>query len=1185
MHKLFTKVLSVLSAVSLFAGMMPISAQAASRYTITFDTNGGYLYNNTGMTHYNSISYTDTDGDGKVTVTYPFTYDKMAYSVKKPGYTLSGWSSGSGTISIGSTKTFTLDGDITYKAVWTGDKHNVTFVASNGTTVLGTKELQVGGNQAMSLSALKLSYTPTAGDIFTGWDYTDSNGNTTYFDGYNSDAVYDFIDSSGNPIFDQKNVTLVARTIPITAKSITVSYNANGGGGTTMPASTFEYGNVVKLSKSQYGRNGYLFAGWALSPTAKKADFEDGQNSEVNFGLFTNTTLYAVWTAKDAPTTASYTASFVKNVIQTASGTTTYTNAPNITLTKNAEKLYNNSVSGLQHNTLYQQGYYVSGFKIAKIGSDGSIVKQSTEYAAGAYFSVNENGYLVITDNTKTYLEKISDYTDSTTIYIVPQWTPVTVKLSYAPNAGATGTAPDSVFFSVDKNITLAENTFSHATKSFMGWSMDSTATADNMYTPGATASRSMTYPAGYHVRSSKNSLQTYNLFSDPFSKFLDIKNWSSDFTTSTFFDTSTGILDLTSLSSYKIYAIWDDNTYTVEFNANAGGKQGVSGRMDDQHINVTSPTALTSNGFAITGYNFTGWNLAADGSSTAFKDQEVVKGLAKRNATVKLYAQWEVAKVDTVPLIVSQDWDDANNQDGVRPAKVTYVLSATADGKTLKPSDINLTSFEFEVNSTESSSSVARIPLKYLSDKGTYQNIVYQMTAATITGYSYTTSITSTSENVTTSFKFSHTPATVSHSVTIKMSDSDNQDGMRPKTTELTIKGSDGSTKTVTVNITGATQNYTFENLPVYSKGTAVTYTVTLSNVNGYTTTSSATKTSTTFTCSHTPEITSTSIHVVWKDDDNKGNTRPTNLKTVLQLSSGKSMNASISAVSNQTTLNNIPKYHNGSLVTGTVSVTAAKGYTSEVSGSLSSGFTVTMTLTDIAKQNIDTQKTATAATKSAKDASTKLDESDDKTITKPSTKTTNAKVNKDLRTIVVRTIWNDNQSDFLRPLALKITLIGSDGSSYDQVLTNNTGWTTTFSEVPSRDVDSGEDITYQIKYAPINGYTTHVYHTRSNPNEFIMEHFLPGTDTPAQPLVPQTVAQEVEAGNKLVVGGTLNDPALQANEDGSPVTDEPAPTDIFSDPVYKPTWSKYLIPLALGCGLFTMVIAIIIMLRNSRK
>jgi len=64
--------------------------------------------------------------------------------------------------------------------------------------------------------------------------------------------------------------------------------------------------------------------------------------------------------------------------------------------------------------------------------------------------------------------------------------------------------------------------------------------------------------------------------------------------------------------SDETVYAQWTVRTYTVTFDANGG-----SGAMTGQV--ASSSTGLTTNTFTRDGFNFAGWNTAADGSGTGY--------------------------------------------------------------------------------------------------------------------------------------------------------------------------------------------------------------------------------------------------------------------------------------------------------------------------------------------------------------------------------------------------------------------------------------------------------------------------------------------------------------------------------------------------------------------------------------
>ena len=76
----------------------------------------------------------------------------------------------------------------------------------------------------------------------------------------------------------------------------------------------------------------------------------------------------------------------------------------------------------------------------------------------------------------------------------------------------------------------------------------------------------------------------------------------------------------------------------TVTFEANGTEEYPVEGTMEPQTVLEKTDTALNANTFTREGYNFTGWNTAADGTGTSYADGATVN--LTENTT--LYAQWE---------------------------------------------------------------------------------------------------------------------------------------------------------------------------------------------------------------------------------------------------------------------------------------------------------------------------------------------------------------------------------------------------------------------------------------------------------------------------------------------------------------------------------------------------------------
>jgi uncharacterized repeat protein (TIGR02543 family) len=109
---------------------------------------------------------------------------------------------------------------------------------------------------------------------------------------------------------------------------------------------------------------------------------------------------------------------------------------------------------------------------------------------------------------------------------------------------------------------------------------------------------------------------------------------------------------------SATLYAQWTANTYAVTFDPNGG-----SGSMAPEADNA--PTALTANVFTRAGYTFTGWNIASDGSSTAYADGATYPF----TVSATLYAQW----TGVAPVITS-----ANATTFEEGSPGTFSVSAT---------------------------------------------------------------------------------------------------------------------------------------------------------------------------------------------------------------------------------------------------------------------------------------------------------------------------------------------------------------------------------------------------------------------------------------------------------------------------------------------------------------------------
>ena len=159
---------------------------------------------------------------------------------------------------------------------------------------------------------------------------------------------------------------------------------------------------------------------------------------------------------------------------------------------------------------------------------------------------------------------------------------------------------------------------------------------------------------------------------------------------------------------------------------------------------------------------------------------------------------------VEKVDLEVKKEWDDANNQDGIRPKEVVYTLS---NGEKITLNDAN--NWQGSIKGL----------VKYNNGK----EIEYNWTEATVEGYK----LTNVSVNdYTTIFTNTHTPEVTKVIVNKVWADDDNASGKRPQSINITLLANDKEIKTI--ELTSASEwKHTFDELPVYANGNKITYSV----------------------------------------------------------------------------------------------------------------------------------------------------------------------------------------------------------------------------------------------------------------------------------------------------------------------------------------------------------------------
>ena len=138
-------------------------------------------------------------------------------------------------------------------------------------------------------------------------------------------------------------------------------------------------------------------------------------------------------------------------------------------------------------------------------------------------------------------------------------------------------------------------------------------------------------------------------------------------------------------------FAHWSRSTYNVKFDANGGA--GSKPAMSALKYGQTYPLSVNTppfNGFARTGYSFTGWNTMADGKGKTIDDGESFSNLTKTNdATVTLYAQWRDTTPPSVKNETESEPEPSSTSDGIiydwTNQKILLKFTAADNGSGMK--------------------------------------------------------------------------------------------------------------------------------------------------------------------------------------------------------------------------------------------------------------------------------------------------------------------------------------------------------------------------------------------------------------------------------------------------------------------------------------------------------------------
>ncbi len=145
----------------------------------------------------------------------------------------------------------------------------------------------------------------------------------------------------------------------------------------------------------------------------------------------------------------------------------------------------------------------------------------------------------------------------------------------------------------------------------------------------------------------------------------------------------------ITVSTNETLYAQWIQSTFTVTFNGN--GSTG--GATANETFTLGSYQALTLNGFTRTGYTFSGWNTASNGSGISYSNQQTIS----ITSSVTLYAQWTAN-----PVTVTVTFNGNGNTGGSMPNE----SFTSGVGKALSANGFTRTGYTFTGWNTQANGS-----------------------------------------------------------------------------------------------------------------------------------------------------------------------------------------------------------------------------------------------------------------------------------------------------------------------------------------------------------------------------------------------------------------------------------------------------------------------------------------------
>lgn len=573
-----------------------------------------------------TVSFNGNQATGGTMTNQEFSYftpqNLKTNGYVRTGYLFLGWAlSGDATVASfadgaelnsNNALTNTHGATVTIYAVWSKQTYTLTIDPDNESATT-TQSLAYGATYMLP-TVTKRGYT------YNGWAVTEMAETAT---------VQTSITGGNSLVMGDGDTTVTAQYV---ANTYTITFNANGGSG-SMNDMICTYDVAVSLTPNAFTAvSGLNFDGWNTKADGTGTTYQNGQlvvNLCEGVTGDNSIVLYAQWSAN------SYTLTLT--VESGAYGTATATWTGQTTGVTMGSVHYNDTV---YLKAVANTGYHFVEWSIVPGSGSASITDPTLSETS---FSMPANN-LTLKAN-----------------FAINQY-----RVAFSANGGS-GTAMETQYFTYNVTQALSLNTYSRAGYTFIGWSLSASGTVE--YVDGAEIGSTNAVTEQHNVTvtlyavwdeisyvltidpDNGTAVTTYDVefgenFTIPegqasptklgytFSHWTAISAPGATIPATISYGTIITVGD----SDVTAKAIYTANTYTIAFNANGG-----TGSMSSIPATYDVPVELPENEFtAPEGKVFSSWNTAADGSGTAYNENQEVSNLASANgATVTLYAQW----------------------------------------------------------------------------------------------------------------------------------------------------------------------------------------------------------------------------------------------------------------------------------------------------------------------------------------------------------------------------------------------------------------------------------------------------------------------------------------------------------------------------------------------------------------